>query len=154
MPALVPIDPSCPPVERHSTPGILPRSGGRLALGLLAASALLAGGSGCKTLSERYIALEVWKYERCFGHAPPGFVGGSAAAPAAMRPCSGPTAAPCAPAPAAPPCDACGGAAGMAAPPMMGGPVMAEGGIGLPTPAPVPVSAGRPVIISDEIVSP
>ena len=42
---------------------------------------LLLGGAmfasltsgGCKTLNERYIALEVWKYEKCFGHYPPGF---------------------------------------------------------------------------------
>ena len=32
-----------------------------------------AGLSGCKSLSERYIRLEVWKYEKCFGHLPPGF---------------------------------------------------------------------------------
>ena len=29
--------------------------------------------TGCKSLNERYIALEVWKYEKCFGHLPPGF---------------------------------------------------------------------------------
>ena len=36
--------------------------------------AAAAGLTGCKTLNERYIALEVWKYEKCFGHLPPGFV--------------------------------------------------------------------------------
>ena len=29
--------------------------------------------TGCKSMNERYIALEVWKYEKCFGHLPPGF---------------------------------------------------------------------------------
>lgn len=130
----------------------------RPAMALLAIGLLSAVG-GCKTLSERYIALEVWKYERCFGHPPPGFVGGPAAAAGAtgMRPCGSPAAAPCAPAqaPMAGNCDACGGAAGMAGGPVMGGvPVVSEPGIGIPTPAPSPVSAGRPVIISDEIVSP
>jgi hypothetical protein len=38
------------------------------ALVLLAVS----GTSGCKSLNERYIALEVWKYEKCFGHLPRG----------------------------------------------------------------------------------
>jgi hypothetical protein len=157
MPSLPPVGPCCPSVDDVRPPSF--RGRGRLALGLVAASVLLSAGGGCKTLSERYIALEVWKYERCFGHPPPGFVGGpaAAAAPAAMRPCSGPAGAPCAPAYAAAPggCDACGGAPGMAGPPMMGGaPMMADPGIGMPTPAPAPMSAGRPVIISDEIVSP
>lgn len=71
----------------------------RLVGGVAVAIALSA--TGCKTLSERYIALEVWKYERCFGHLPPGFVPPGAAAPAAPQrvcgqgaPCA--TAAPCA----------------------------------------------------------
>lgn len=42
--------------------------------------------TGCKTLNERYIALEVWKYERCFGHLPPGFVPPSAMAAATAAP--------------------------------------------------------------------
>lgn len=45
-------------------------SGRALATALVAAA---AATGGCKSLSERYIALEVWKYERCFGHLPPGF---------------------------------------------------------------------------------
>lgn len=45
-------------------------SGRALACAALAGVATFAG---CKTLNERYIALEVWKYERCFGHLPPGF---------------------------------------------------------------------------------
>ena len=48
---------------------------------------LAAGLSGCKTLNERYIQLEVWKYQKCFGHLPPGFVPPGAAAGAASRPC-------------------------------------------------------------------
>ena len=40
----------------------------------LSICALVLGAGGCKTLNERYIALEVWKYEKCFGHLPPGFV--------------------------------------------------------------------------------
>lgn len=105
-----------------------------------------AGFSGCKTLSERYIALEVWKYERCFGHPPPGFAHPGAAAPMAappMRTCG--QAAPCA-APANA-CDPCAGA-GMAG----GVPVVSEGApMGA---APTPVAAGRPVVISDEVVIP
>lgn len=65
--------------------------------GSMLAAAMLAacGFTGCKSLTERYIALEVWKYERCFGHLPPGFVPPNAqiAAPAApaMRPCGQPS---------------------------------------------------------------
>jgi hypothetical protein len=102
-----------------------------------------AGLSGCKTLSERYIALEVWKYERCFGHAPPGFTPPGAAPMAGppMRTCG--QAAPCgAPANA---CDPCAGAA-------MGAPMVGEG---MPVGGgPTPVTAGRPVVISDEVVIP
>jgi hypothetical protein len=104
-----------------------------------------AGVSGCKTLSERYIALEVWKYERCFGHPPPGFVPPGAVPPpmpqqAAMAPCGGnPCQQPCGP---ANPCTNCGGmSAGIP-----GGVPMAAG--------PTPVQASKPVIISDEVVLP
>jgi hypothetical protein len=140
----------------------------------MAAAAL----SGCKTLNERYIALEVWKYEKCFGHLPPGFVPpGAAPAPqAAMRPCGQPTA--CPPAPCGPGsdhavaagghCDQCpGGTMEGGLPP---GAIMAPGGhaapgsvpvgpggspgpsAGLPTPA--AVTSSRPVVISDEVVLP
>lgn len=115
-----------------------------LAVGLLAAA---AGTSGCKTLSERYIALEVWKYERCFGHLPPGFVPPGAPPPAAAGPqgriCG--QSAGCQPAcPGVPMgCNDCGGTA-------------IDGGIplssGMPTPA--GVTAGKPVVISDELVVP
>ena len=106
-----------------------------------------AGLSGCKSMSERYIALEVWKYEKCFGHLPPGFTPPGAAAPMAappMRPCG--QQAPCANA-----CDPCAGAAMSGG--MHGGvPVVSEGppAGGMPT----PVAAGRPVVISDEVVLP
>ena len=106
-----------------------------------------AGLSGCKSLSERYIALEVWKYEKCFGHLPPGFTPPGAPAAMAgppMRTCG--QGAPCA-APANPCCDPCAGAS-------MGGgmPVVSEGApmSGSPT----PVTASRPVVISDEVVIP
>lgn len=59
--------------------------------GSMLAAAMLAacGFTGCKSLTERYIALEVWKYERCFGHLPPGFVPPNAqiAAPGRARRC-------------------------------------------------------------------
>ena len=86
----------------------------------LAAAALALTTTGCKSLNEKYIQLEVWKYERCFGHLPPGFVPPSAmaaavAAPVAQpRPCGQPAAcqqaAPCA-----------GGGEAMVAGGMMGG---------------------------------
>jgi hypothetical protein len=119
----------------------------------------LAGLSGCKTLNERYIALEVWKYERCFGHLPPGFVPpGAAAQP--MRPCG--QGAPCS-APVAEGCDQCPG--GMVEGGIPAGarivPDLPPGPGGAPTPLPAPVgptpaavSAGRPVVISDEVVLP
>jgi len=67
---------------------------------LIAAASL----SGCKSMTEKYIALEVWKYEKLFGHLPPGFVppGAMPAAAPAMRPCG--QQAPCQGAP-------CGGGA-------------------------------------------
>ena len=48
---------------------------------------LAAGLSGCKAMNEQYIQLEVWKYEKCFGHLPPGFVPPGAAAGTAVRGC-------------------------------------------------------------------
>jgi len=106
-----------------------------------------AGTGGCKTLSERYIALEVWKYERCFGHLPPGFVPPGAPPPAAAAPrgrvCG--QSGGCQPAcPSVPMgCNDCGGG-------------FVEGSIsaapGMPTPA--GVTAGKPVVISDELVVP
>lgn len=56
------------------------------------AMAIALSSTGCKTLTERYISLEVWKYERCFGQLPPGFVppgamAAASAAPAAPRVC-------------------------------------------------------------------
>jgi hypothetical protein len=111
-----------------------------------------AGLSGCKSLSERYIALEVWKYERCFGHLPPGFTPPGAPAPMAgppMRTCG--QGAPCA-APANPCCDPCAGG-GMGAS-MGGGMPMASEGMPVGGGAPTPVTAGRPVVISDEVVIP
>jgi hypothetical protein len=59
--------------------------------------------TGCKSLTERYIALEVWKYEKCFGHLPPGFTppGAAIAAPAAQPRVCGQQAACCDSAPVA-----------------------------------------------------
>jgi hypothetical protein len=131
----------------------------------LALIAVAGGLSGCKTLTERYIALEVWKYERCFGHLPPGFTPpGAAAAAAPGRVCG--QGAPCQPAcqPAAG-CDSCQGAAmadgGMPMP--AGMPTSAPAGVAVPvgpggSPGPAPAgggfTAGKPVIISDEVVMP
>ena len=137
------------------------------ALVLLAVS----GTSGCKSLNERYIALEVWKYEKCFGHLPPGFVppGAAPAAAPAMRPC-GASAAPCQSAPCPPAglaggesCDQCQGAvieggapAGTTVVPgLPAGPGGSPGPMpsaGSPTPAGLTTS--RPVVISDEVVLP
>jgi hypothetical protein len=127
----------------------------------LSISCLLAAASGCKTLNERYIALEVWKYEKCFGHLPPGFVPPGAAAPAAAPPrvCGQGAACPqdCPPAPG---CDCQGGVvgggtvvpSGMGLPAGPGGSPGPAAGASLPTPA--GVTAGKPVIISDEVVIP
>ena len=141
-----------------------------------------AGFTGCKSLNERYLAMEVWKYEKCFGHLPPGFVppGAMAAAPsAAMRPCAAP--APCQAAPCGQGgeqvvgtggnCNQCQGGGfeggmpsghGMS-PGMPSGPVMSPGlpagpggspgpSAGMPTPA--AITSSRPVVISDEVVLP
>ena len=45
--------------------------------------------TGCKSLTERYIALEVWKYEKCFGHLPPGFTPPAGRPAAGVRPAGG-----------------------------------------------------------------
>lgn len=138
------------------------RANGWTARVCAAAAAILmtAGLSGCKSLNERYIALEVWKYEKCFGHYPPGFTPPGAAAAIAAPParvCG--QGNPCPPANA---CDACQGA------PMEGGMGMPlpPGGIGVPSgpggspgpaaslPTPAGVTTGRPVVISDEVVLP
>jgi len=151
-------------------------------LPVVLAMAAATGLSGCKSLTEKYIAMEVWKYEKLFGHLPPGFVPPGAmpaAAPAAMRPCG--QAAPCQSAP-------CGGGEHVVGAPMAGGNCdqcqgggMVEGGMssgtimspgipagagslpvgpggspgpsaGMPTPA--AVTSSRPVVISDEVVLP
>jgi hypothetical protein len=107
-----------------------------------------AGLSGCKSLSERYIALEVWKYERCFGHLPPGFT-----PPGAQAPMAGPPMRTCGQAAQANPCcDPCAGA-GMGAS-MGGGMPMVSEGMPVGGGSPTPVTAGRPVVISDEVVIP
>lgn len=114
-----------------------------------------AGLSGCKAMSERYIALEVWKYEKCFGHLPPGFTPPGAVAPMAappMRPCG--QSAPC-----AAPADACSqcGEGSMGAIVEGGVPVMSGGapaGATMPAPSPAAVTSSKPVVISDEVVLP
>ena len=127
---------------------------------------LALAASGCKTLNERYIALEVWKYEKCFGHLPPGFVPpGAAAQPAAQpRICGQNTGCPNACPPASAGCDSCGGGGGegmvmeggmptpaaISAPGGPGGSPAASG----PLPMPGGVTTSRPVVISDEVVVP
>jgi len=116
-----------------------------------------AGLSGCKTLSERYIALEVWKYERCFGHLPPGFV-----PPGAPGPQAGPQGRICGQGGACQPamdcCDPCQGG-GMAGGGMMDGGIRVPAGAQVPlgpggSPGPSGMTAGRPIVISDEVVMP
>ena len=126
---------------------------------VMAATVLVAvagGMTGCKSLNERYIALEVWKYEKCFGHYPPGFTppGAAAAAAPAGRVC-GQQPGGC---PQAPACDPCQGAmveGGHPLPPGAGVPMVpgaAAPAAALPTPA--GVTSSRPVVISDEVVLP
>ena len=131
-----------------------------------AAAVLLAvtGTSGCKSLNERYIALEVWKYERCFGHLPPGFVPPGAAAAQAAPPRVCGQAAGCqdgCPPAAMSGCNDCAGGG------MVGG-GMVDGGMPVgsmpaapamaapagPGGAPAGITAGKPVVISDELVVP
>lgn len=122
---------------------------------LCVGAALCLSASGCKTLSERYIALEVWKYERCFGHLPPGFVPpGVAAQPAAPRvcgqgaPCA--TATPCAGAEtmAGDNCNACQGGTveGHALP--AGTTIVPGGSAPLPAGTILPGGAGAPMLPS------
>ena len=121
---------------------------------------LALAASGCKTLNERYNALEVLKYEKCFGHLPPGFVppGAAAAAAAPPRVC-GQGAACRQDCPPAPGCEGCqGGMVEGALPPGVGVPAGPGGspgpGVGAALPTPAGVTAGKPVIISDEVVIP
>jgi hypothetical protein len=133
---------------------------GRLAFGAVLAAA--AGSMGCKSLNERYIALEVWKYEKCFGHLPPGFVPPGAQQPAAAAPRVCGQAAPCQAGcqDMSTGCNDCGGGmaggGGMPGGGMMGGGMMMEGGMpaGASLPTPAGVTAGKPVVISDELVVP
>jgi hypothetical protein len=125
------------------------------ALVLLAVS----GTSGCKSLNERYIALEVWKYEKCFGHLPPGFVPpGAAPAPAAPPRVCGQAAAcqdGCGPSPVSG-CNDCAGGGMVEGGMPMGGthPAPAMAAPAGPGGAPAGVTAGKPVVISDELVVP
>ncbi len=131
------------------------------ACGLLPA---MLSSVGCKSLSESYIRLEVWKYERCFGHLPPGFVppgvAGPVAAPA-MQPCGQPAmgaapcgAAPCGPAAGAVASGGCDGCSGSVVEGMPAGAIPAAGTT-VPTPSPTAaVTTSKPVIISDEVVLP
>jgi len=149
-----------------------------LSVAVMAASGL----GGCKAMSEKYIKLEVWKYERCFGHLPPGFVPPGAIAPAmaapAAQPC-GQGAAPCQSAPCqnasfAPGdrgmgdnCNNCqggtieggmpasSGPSGTFVPGLPAGPGGSPGPMpsaNLPTPA--GMTTGKPIILSDEVVLP
>ena len=129
-------------------------------IGRLAFSAVLvaAAGTGCKTFTERYISLEVWKYERCFGHLPPGFVPPGAQQPAAAAPraCgqSAPYQSGCRNESMG--CNDCGTSGMMSGGMMHGGGMMMDGAMpsGASVPTPAGVSAGKPVVISDELVVP
>jgi hypothetical protein len=133
---------------------------------LLASAAVmaLAASTGCKSLNERYIAMEVWKYEKCFGHLPPGFTPpGAAMAPVAApaRTCGQQNAC-CESAAPVSGCNSCEGGGGMvmeggmpagvSVPAGPGGSPGPAAGVSMPTPA--GVTAGKPVIISDEVVIP
>lgn len=117
----------------------------------------LSGASGCKSLNERYIALEVWKYEKCFGHLPPGFVPPGAAAPQAAAPRVCGQGAPCQNGcpPASSGCNDCAGGVVEGGVPMEGThPAPAMTAPTGPGGAPAGVTAGKPVVISDELVVP
>jgi hypothetical protein len=141
--------------------------------GLLAAAAVMAvSATGCKTLNERYIAMEVWKYEKCFGHLPPGFTPPGAVQPAAAAPprvCGQQQQQCCDSAPVAGGCNSCEGGGGTVVhegaqgmqgmPGLPAGAVVPSGPGGSPGPAatlptPAGVTAGKPVVISDEVVIP
>lgn len=141
---------------------------GRAIMGA-AAVAVAAGLTGCKSVSEKYIALEVWKYEKLFGHLPPGFVPPGAAQQAAPGPriCGqgGPCQNGCQGAGEG--CDQCAGGEGMqhlpgGPPPVsVGAPAGAPAGPGgspgpLPAPSATPFrgTSSKPVVISDEVVIP
>lgn len=145
-------------------PGI---SGRAVACGL--AVAIATGMVGCKSVSEKYIALEVWKYERLFGHLPPGFVPPGAAQQAAPGPriCGqgGPCQNNCGG--GAEGCDQCaggeavhslpGGAPAGGIPPGATAPAGPGGSPG-PLPgqpaSPFRPTVSKPVVISDEVVIP
>jgi hypothetical protein len=134
----------------------------RISSGWLLAAVAAVAATGCKSLNERYIAMEVWKYEKCFGHLPPGFTPpGAAPAVAAPPRVCGQQSQCCESAPVSGGCNSCEGGGGMiheGAPVGVGVPVGPGGSPGpaagatLPTPA--GVTAGKPVIISDEVVIP
>ncbi|MBM4010904.1 MAG: hypothetical protein ACKO4Z_11470 [Planctomycetota bacterium] len=128
------------------------------------ALSMVVAGSGCKSLNERYIALEVWKYEKCFGHLPPGFTppGAAPVAAAAPRVC-GQQQQCCESAPVSSGCNSCEGGTPVIEGSLPGGlpagvstPVGPGGSPGpaaaMPTPA--GVTAGKPIVISDEVVIP
>ena len=128
-----------------------------------AAMITIVAMSGCKSLTERYISLEVGKYERCFGHLPPGFTppGAAMAAAAPPRVCGQQQGACCESAAPRSGCNSCEGQgavieggmpAGVSVPMGPGGSPGPSAGVALPTPA--GVTAGKPVIISDEVVIP
>ncbi|MFN9369825.1 MAG: hypothetical protein ACK6CT_13845 [Planctomycetia bacterium] len=140
-----------------------------LARVVTSAALLVIGGSlpGCKSVSEKYIALEVWKYERFFGHLPPGFVPPGAQQPAAApgRVCGqgGPCQSGCQGTTEG--CDQCTGGQVLPGGQMLpGGPPAAAGAPagpgGAPAIGPNPVQSNfrgvvsKPVVISDEVVIP
>ena len=130
------------------------RACGWRGLALVAAALATTAGSGCKSLNERYIALEVWKYEKCFGHLPPGFTPPGAQAAAAPPPRVCGQNAGCQP--ACPPADMGCNECGPGGHAVMDGGVPVAGPMSGPAavPAPAGVTAGKPVVISDELVVP
>ncbi|MFN7811635.1 MAG: hypothetical protein ACK5SI_03100 [Planctomycetia bacterium] len=124
-----------------------------------------SGLTGCKSVTEKYIALEVWKYEKLFGHLPPGFVPPGAPQPGAAGPRICGQGGPCQTGCQAPAegCDQCAGVEGGQVLP--GGPPPAAGAPAGPGGSPGPIgpmsptshvrgSVSKPVIISDEMVIP